>query len=383
MSVTTKSMVLLAAMGLAACDSSNSNSSNVVEPEAPELVEPAIAGLTREKAIADFTAGTAVAALAKDVRDARTELADASADLVTASGLRTQMVAILNKETLVANLSGTDRTTLQGLIVKLNEIKTFGGYAVSFETTDVVTSAAAIVSLDAEIETLAGVVNTASGSLTTKLQQLTVSGTANADFDTPNGSIELADGTVLQTTGIAIYTRVDDTAKADTILTPTATVIVAYETDAKGTPTNVRFIEAGGIDYDRAPVGTAFAESNDSKSFAYLHVEGEDAMRVLLNGTADLLLNFNQQTGSLVISANNTDSKYESRSMLTFDRLTGKFTSTSGDFSVTTDDQLIAGSNVNVEGGLRGLAEAFSGTFIITDSRVNGGGGFAGTVDTK
>ncbi|MFU8824969.1 hypothetical protein [Yoonia sp.] len=78
MSVTTKSMVLLAAMGLAACDSSNSNS-----PTPPAVSDPApseIAVATRAKAIENFTATDAGLAIRTGaVSDARTALEDIDA----------------------------------------------------------------------------------------------------------------------------------------------------------------------------------------------------------------------------------------------------------------------------------------------------------------
>lgn len=388
MSVTTKSMVLLAAMGLAACESSNSNTLTPEQPaeETPELVEPEIAVLTRANAVPDLFAGAGFAGvehdgdlgtddepklnLASDARAERVKFATATTKFETASALRVQMLAILGSAETSADLSKPDRDSLDELVDKFN-IST--GVDYNPEEGDAV---ADLNEYFAEGGIVALALFNATDAFDNAIAALNIRDNVTARR-VSGKDIVLADGTVLATAGLAVYTRVDESAVASTVLTPTATVIVAYEADKDGNPINVRFVEAGGIGYEGAPVGTAFADF-EGKSFAYLQVEGEDAMR-FLNGTADMSLNFNQQTGSLSISASG-DGFYESRSTLSFDRVTGAFTSTSGDFVVLKDNQAFVGNNVTAEGELQGLAEAFSGTFTITDSRVNGVGGFASIV---
>lgn len=385
MSVTTKSMVLLAAMGLAACDSSNSNSSNVVEPEAPELVEPAIAGLTRANAVAEFTGGTEVAERAAAATAASKDLEDANDYSAQASTLRRDILAILGTVTSSDELSNTDETKLDTLTEEFNTLLTAAfGNDVSYDPSD-----DAIVGLNAFFGVGSETQPTFAKLIKDKTTNLDLA-TKGLDirFVVPNGAvaalgkdITLVDGTVLQTAGIAAYTRVDADAVAGTKLKPTASVIVAYETNADGDVIDVRFADHDGLKFDRAPTGTAFARGQ-GVSYAYLEVAGEDKFRIL-SGTAALELNFNQQTGQLDIIANGDGTAFNSVSTLVFNRNTGEFTSSTGDFEIVSSDLVIAGDNVGIEGALWGAAEAFSGLFTVTDSRVNGQGGFAGVVETR
>ncbi|MBR2657389.1 MAG: hypothetical protein IKD58_13065 [Loktanella sp.] len=121
MSATTKSMVLLAAMGLAACDSSNSNSST---PTPPAVTDPEIATLTRASAIIDVTAGEAeVDERAANAREVRTDFNAVSTEFDTASSLRAQMLAILGNVTSSNDLSTADRTALDELVEQFNALE--------------------------------------------------------------------------------------------------------------------------------------------------------------------------------------------------------------------------------------------------------------------
>lgn len=203
---------------------------------------------------------------------------------------------------------------------------------------------------------------------------------------TVSSPITLADGTELETAGVAIYTRLGDPeTDPDGVLAPTVTLIAAYEVDeAGGYPTSIAFYEADGIAFEGAPEGTATA-SGIGGSVGFVQLNDLDGV-VVSDEMALLTLDFNTETGTFeAFMQGESSTAYAYLDIiadLTFDVATGEFISTGGvtGASYESEDAFLESNllNLDLAGNLHGAAEAFSGEFTADGSGFDAAGLFGG-----
>lgn len=408
MSATTKSLLLLAALGVAACDSSNSSTTTPtpstesetpveptpeeetpVEPTAEEIAAARLAEITTETdaaAIEERDAGDD-AELAVAFQDAEEALADLTADETQALALLDQLVALAATFDPDA-LTAAQTAQLEALADQIVEVSpgvividAVGSQALSdyvagvqelFDADEDGAIAAAFV---AALETAADDV---------KAKQEALNSLDRRDGLFPNARITLADGTVLQTAGAAVYTRVDGAATEETVLTPTASIVVAYQVDERGLPTEVEYYNAGGIAFEGLPEEATFVSGSGD---VYAFVEVDDLGGAVMSGGQDIVLNLNAGTGTISAGMGGGADQWGADLLfnadLTFDPQTGIFSANNGNFNISggssSGDFDLTTNTLDLEGSLRGLSEAYSGTFQINTDRINADGGFLGT----
>lgn len=396
MSAKTTSLLLLAAIGLAACD--NDNSPAAVTPTPPADETPVIDNSqsvevqTRANAIADFSldAENAVVVNASNLALRNQQLVDERAGAANINDRINQLV-VLGTSIGENGIPDTDAVTIQAIADEINTY--FGEIVIDAATNETGDAYVARVMMFVEMD----------GGINDRLETRDINAVANVDnaqmaFDQSREQfaadavlneregdpITLADGTILQTAGAAIYTRVDENTTDETVLTPTASVIVAYETDENGDPRSVAFYEAGGIAFEGAPVGTAFF---DGSGTSYAFMEVADLGSIAMGGNSQLMLDFNDASGSFgaQMGGNNMNggALVAITADLMFNRQTGEFTTSTGSVvaGYTPNDgnlEFATTNDLTLNGGLRGLAEAYSGTFQVNGADISGDGAFIG-----
>ena len=381
MSAKVTSLFVLAAITLAACDN-NSNSSDTPTVVAPTQAEVAVAA--RANAIAPFNTQQALDDAAT-ARQANADLEAAMANTAAVNELFAELIT-MSEAYGGAQVPELERPKFNAKAEEINALLANEQIAlISDRTTSVYL--AELRPLIAENGAVANelAMNEAMAAENVTSTQAALANSVSDTQEARGETITLADGTVLQTASAAVYTRNSDTNMPGDALPPTASVIVAYETDIDGNPTQIAFYEAGGIAFEGAPVGTAFVTGNGT-SYAFMEVA--NLGDIPMAGDSQLMLDFNNSSGTFGANMTGANAAGGANVMisadLTFNRQTGQFTTSTGsivafygtgensiDFTTTNDLML--------DGNLRGLAEAYSGTFQVNGAAIKGDGAFIGT----
>lgn len=422
MSTTKTAMFLLLALGIAACSDSDSVDNSTATPLAEEMMptEPTQEELDAEVEAAALAAIGVERAIIVDENQADAVQATIDSregvalEVANAERARTELTALLRGLTpddfdggmlkaAIADEAKALRADIDAARLAINGTAGVGATTVANDPTVRPALVIAAPPSDLEIENLADVTDAA--DLANDVDNLfgTASnpvgfGLALAKIDAvielalekglkiPGGfattlqGFELADGTIVDAS--EVYSRVPEGAEVGDQLTPTATLVFAYDENDDGEITNLRFVETGGIGYT-APIGSAEGTfvQDFGNGVVFVQLTGEDVIeRLVSNNGVTLALDFGDETGDFSIGAAGNGFTFTGDAELLFDASTGEFAAIDGT-AIVRDGGVVVGSSqaMAVSGELRGFADAFTGSLAASSDTFDAAGGFIGS----